>query len=183
MDQKTLEFFITMAGDLGVNLINLYPPHRLDKDGTWFNEGLPEAKKKHPDIQFAVINVEPKTFLFFIPEYKDATLTSIKKLTGATALHVSNVDPESGVDLIKTFTILGNSIVNILLSDKTGTKDNLLPGKGDMPLETLLIRLKDGGYKRNFTLKVDPKSLGAGEDSVILARLQEAKKFWEKHYC
>lgn len=108
--------------------------------------------------------------MFFIPEYKDATLTSIKKLTGETALHISNVDPESGVDLIKTFTILGNSIVNVFLSDKTGSKDNLLPGKGDMPLETLLIRLKDGGYKRNFTLKIDPKSLGVGDNEAVLSR-------------
>lgn len=51
-----------------------------------------------------------------------------------------------------------------------------------MPLETLLIRLKDGGYKRNFTLKVDPKVLGVGGDEVVLARMDEAKKFWEKHY-
>ena len=182
MDQEALDQVVKIAEELNIKLINIYPPHRLDKDGTWFSEYLPEVKKKFSEIQFAIINVEPRTFLFFIPEYKDATLTSIKKLTGETALHISNVDPESGVDLIKTFTILGNSIVNVFLSDKTGSKDNLLPGKGDMPLETLLIRLKDGGYKRNFTLKIDPKALGVGDDETVLARMKEAKKFWEKHY-
>lgn len=183
MDAETLDSIVEMAKKLNVGLINVYPPHRLDKDGSWFNDVLPEFKKKNPGIQFAIINVEPRTFLFFIPEYKDATLTSIKKLTGETALHVSNVDPESGVDLIKTFTVLGSSIVNVLLSDKTGSKDNLLPGKGEMPLETLLIRLKEGGYKRNFTLKVDPKALGVGDDEAVLKRMKDAKKFWEKHYA
>ncbi len=182
MDAKILERMVQLACSLGVSLINIYPPHRLDKDGAWFNETLPELKKKHPDIRFAIINVEPRTFLFFIPEYKDATLTSIKKLTGETALAISHVDPESGVDLIKTFSVLGNSIVNVLLSDKTATKDHLLPGKGDMPLETLLIRLGEGGYDRVFTLKVDPKSLGAGDDELVLTRMAEARKFWEKHY-
>jgi len=183
MDAETLEDIVEMAKKLNVSLINVFPPHRLDKDGSWFNDVLPEFKKKNPSIQFAIINVEPRTFLFFIPEYKDATLTSIKKLTGETTLHISNVDPESGVDLIKTFTVLGSSIVNVLLSDKTGSKDSLLPGKGEMPLETLLIRLKEGGYKRNFTLKVDPKALGVGDDELVLKRMKDSKKFWEKHYA
>ena len=182
MDAKMIEEIVQIALHLKVSLINIYPPHRLDKDGTWFNDVLPDYKKRYPSIQFAVINVEPKTFLFFIPEYKDATLTSIKKLTGETALHISNIDSESGVDLIKTFTILGNSIVNVLLSDKTSSKDLLLPGKGEMPLETLLIRLKEGGYKRHFTLKVDPKALGVGDDALVLKRMSDSKKFLEKYY-
>jgi sugar phosphate isomerase/epimerase len=97
-------------------------------------------------------------------------------------LNISKVDPESGVDLIKTFAKLGNSIVNVFLSDKTAAKNDLIPGKGDMPLETLLIRLKEGGYKRNFTLKVDPKSIGVGNDETVLKRMADAKTFWEKHY-
>lgn len=159
MDAKTIDQIIEMAKRLDVKLINIFPPHRLDKDGTWFSDYLPLVKKQNPDLSIAIINVEPKTFLFFIPEYKDATLSSIKKITGETTLHISNVNPESGVDLIKTFTVLGNSIVNVFLSDKTGAKESLLPGKGDMPLETLLIRLQEGGYRRHFTLKVNPKDL------------------------
>ncbi len=182
MDADTLQEIVDIAVKLKVPLINVYPPYRLDKDGSWFNDVLPNCKAKHPSIHFAVINVEPKTFLFFIPEYKDATLTSIKKLTGETALHISNVDSTSGVDLIKTFTVLGSSIVNVLLSDKTNSKDELLPGKGEMPLETLLIRLKEGGYKRNFTLKVDPKALGVGNDETVLKRMNDSKKFLEKYY-
>ncbi len=182
MDSETLESIVLLAERLGVTLINVFPPHRMDRDGSWFSESLPALKKKYSHIQFAVINVEPKTFLFFIPEYKDATLTSIKKLTGETTLHISNVNPESGVDLIKTFTVLGNSIVNVMLSDKTAAKDGLIPGKGEMPLETLLIRLKEGGYKRKFTLKVEPKSLGVGDDAMVIKRMGESRKFWEKHY-
>lgn len=182
MDKKTLERVFEMAKALDVKLINIFPPHRLDRDGSWFSEDLPKLKKKHPEFKIAIVNVEPKTFLFFIPEYKDATLSSIKKITGETALHISNVDTESGVDLIKTFTILGNSIVNVFLSDKTGTKGGLLPGKGEMPLETLLIRLKEGGYDRYFTLKIDPKAMGVGSDELVLARMDDARKFFEKHF-
>lgn len=141
--QKIVDKILEMAKTLGSKEVNFYPPHRLDKEGEWFSDYLPKVQKRYKDIEITIINVEPKTFLFLIPEYKDATLPLIKKITGKTALHVSNVDPESGTDLIKTFSLLGNSIHNVYLSDKTGNKEDLLPGKGDMPLESLLIKLAE----------------------------------------
>jgi sugar phosphate isomerase/epimerase len=144
MTQKTVDRIMEMAKMLGSKIVNFYPPHRLDKEGEWFSDYLPKVQKRYKDIEITIINVEPKTFLFLIPEYKDATLPLIKKITGKTALHVSNVDPESGTDLIKTFSLLGNSIHNVYLSDKTGNKEDLLPGRGDMPLESLLIKLAEG---------------------------------------
>ncbi len=140
---KIVDRIIEMAKTLGSKTVNFYPPHRLDKDGEWFSEYLPLVQRRNKDLHITIINVEPKTFLFLIPEYRDATLPLIKKITGKTALHISNVDPESGTDLIRTFSLLGNSIHNVYLSDKTGNKEELLPGKGDMPLESLLIKLAE----------------------------------------
>lgn len=143
MTPKTVDSIIEMAKFLDTKVVNFYPPHRLDKDGEWFTQYLPKVQQRQKEMAITVINVEPKTFLFLIPEYKDATLPLIKKVTGQTSLHISNVDPESGTDLIKTLSLLGNSIQNVYLSDKTGNKEDLLPGKGDMPLESLLIKLRD----------------------------------------
>lgn len=126
---KIVDTILEMAKKLGTKTVNFYPPHRLDKDGEWFSEYLPQVQKRNKDLHIAIINVEPKTFLFLIPEYRDATLPLIKKITGKTSLHISNVDPESGTDLIRTFSLLGNSIHNVYLSDKTGNKEELLPGK------------------------------------------------------
>ncbi len=181
MDADAIVRVADFAAAVGAKAVNFYPPHRLDKDGTWFNEDLPKVAASRKDLIFSVVNVEPKTILFFIPEYKDATLSSIKKLTGKTTLHVSNVDPETGVDLMKTFTNLGNTIVNVLLSDRSGGKTDLLPGRGDAPLESLLIKLRDAGYKGDFTLKVSPKELSAGDDDAVLKKLAEAKAYFEKH--
>lgn len=179
---KMVDRIIEMAKALETKIVNFYPPHRLDKDGEWFSEYLPKVQQRNKDLDIAIINVEPKTFLFLIPEYRDATLPLIKKITDKTALHVSNVDPESGTDLIKTFSLLGNSIRNVYLSDKTGNKEELLPGKGDMPLESLLIKLSEGGYKGCFTLKVAPKELGAGDDENVLKKLADAKQYFLKHF-
>lgn len=179
---KIVDMIIEMAKSLGTKTVNFYPPHRLDKDGEWFSEYLPKVQQHNKNLDISIINVEPKTFLFLIPEYKDATLPLIKKITGKTSLHVSNVDPESGTDLIKTFSLLWNSIHNVYLSDKTGNKEELLPGRGDMPLESLLIKLTEWGYKGDFTLKVAPKELGAGDDATVLKKLEEAKGYFSKHF-
>lgn len=182
MDDETVDAVAKLAKTVGAKTINFYPPHRLDKDGTWFNQHIPKVAKDYPEILFSIINVEPKTFLFFIPEYKDATLSSVKKLTGKTSLHVSNVDPESGVDLMKTFAMLGNTICNVLLSDRSGNREDLLPGRGDAPLESLLIKLRDAGYKGDFTLKVSPKELSVGDDAAAQKKLAQGKAYFAKHY-
>lgn len=182
MNQKIVDTIMEMAKILNTKVVNFYPPHRLDKDGEWFSNYLPKIKQRYKNIDITIVNVEPKTFLFFIPEYKDATLQSIKKITGQTALHISNVDPESGVDLIKTFSVLGNSIRNVFFSDKTGSKEELFPWKWEMPLESLLIKLHDSGYKGFFTIKITPKELGVWSDENVLKNFEEIKIFFKKHF-
>jgi len=93
------------------------------------------------------VNAPPKTWLFIISEYGDARPETIKKITEHTALSISNVDPESGVDLMKTFVLLGTTMNFIYLSDKTEETDGLFPGEGNMPLESLLIKLKELEYQ------------------------------------
>jgi hypothetical protein len=51
-----------------------------------------------------------------------------------------------------------------------------------MPLESLLIKLADGGYSGAFILKVTPKELGSGDDTTVLKKLGEAKVYFLKHF-
>lgn len=116
---------------------------------------------KYPKITINIVNAPPKTWLFIISEYGDARPETIKKMTEHTALSIENVEPESGVDLIKTFTLLGNTIGLVYLSDKTEESLGMFPGEGDMPLESLLIRMKEAGYEGPFSLDIDPKHMNA----------------------
>lgn len=182
MDNKTVDFIVNMAKKLETKSITFYPPHRLDKDTSWFSVYLPKIKMKNPELNITVMNVEPKTFLFFIPEYKDATLSTIKKVTWETSLIVSNVDPSSWIDLLKTFSLMWNTIKNVFLSDKIWNKQDVFLGKWDMPLESLLIKLKENWFKWLFTLKLNPKELSAWKDDQVILRINEAKDFFEKYF-
>jgi hypothetical protein len=142
-----------------IKIVNVHPPHRLEKERDWFGEHLKIVTKKYPDITINVINAPPKTWLFVISEYGDARPETIKKVTEHTALSIENVDPASGVDLMKTFVLLGSTMGLIYLSDKNEEEAGFFPGEGTMPLESLLIKLGEVQYNGDFTLDVAPKHL------------------------
>lgn len=51
-----------------------------------------------------------------------------------------------------------------------------------MPLESLLIKLQELGYKGSFSLDVSSGELDVGEDEKVLRKLSEAKAFFEKYF-
>lgn len=143
LNKKQCDQLLTLADDLGVKIVNLHPPHRLDKERDWFGEYLQIVASKYPNIVINIINAPPKTWLFIISEYGDARPETIKKITAHTALSIENVEPGSGVDLMKTLVLLGSTMGFIYLSDKTEEENGLFPGEGNMPIESLLIKLQD----------------------------------------
>jgi sugar phosphate isomerase/epimerase len=180
--KKQSEEIAKIADMLGVKLINFTPPHRTDKEKEWFDEGLKNLATKYEGTTINIVNAPPKTWLFIISEYGDARPETIKKMTEHTALSIENVEPESGVDLIKTFTLLGNTIGLVYLSDKTEEKRGLFPGEGDMPLESLLIRMGEAGYDGYFTLDIDPESLSIGNEKVVIERIMEAEEYLQRYF-
>jgi sugar phosphate isomerase/epimerase len=184
LNRKQCDQILTLASDLGVAIVNLHPPHRLDREKDWFGDYLQIVAKKYPNIVINIINAPPKTWLFVISEYGDARPETIKKITGHTALSIENVDPESGVDLMKTLILLGSTMGLVYLSDKDDGKVWLFLGEGTMPLESLLIKLRDIGYDGHFALTVDPRSLLAGSpESDIVWQIERSRAFLEKYFA
>lgn len=183
LNKKQCDQILSLADDLGVQVVNLHPPHRLDREKDWFGEYLQVVAKKYPNIVINIINAPPKTWLYIISEYGDARPETIKKITEHTALSIENVDPESGVDLMKTLILLGSTMWLVYLSDKNDDKVGLFPGEWTMPLESLLIKLRDVGYNGHFALTVEPKSLLAGDpDAIVIARMIQSRTFLSKYF-
>jgi sugar phosphate isomerase/epimerase len=183
LNKKQCDQILALASELGVQLVNLHPPHRLDRERDWFGEYLQVVAKKYPNITMNIINAPPKTWLFVISEYGDARPETIKKITAHTALSIENVDPESGVDLMKTLILLGSTMGLVYLSDKDDGKVGLFPGEGTMPLESLLIKLRDIDYSGHFALTVDPKALLAGApDTTVVACMLRSRDFLSKYF-
>jgi sugar phosphate isomerase/epimerase len=84
---------------------------------------------------------------------------------------------------MKTFILLGSTMGFIYLSDKNEEEVGLFPGEGNMPLESLLIKLQEINYTGHFSIAVDPSALMAGSpDATIVARMNKARAFVKKYF-
>lgn len=180
MESKMLEEIFSVAEMVGAKSVNCYPPHRLDKKPQWFPTEIASYQKKYPEISVNIVNVEPKTILWILPEHKDARPDILKKITGNTALDIGHVDESSGMTLIKTLSLMGNSIKHVYLSDRSETKTGLPLGKGTLPIESFLTKLKDGGYTGTITLDIDARFLSIGTQEKTMSHLRENREFIEK---
>lgn len=186
MSEKWVDQIISIAKTLWVQVITFSPPHFWDKNITWFKQYLSKIKKE-TNISIAVQNVEPKFIFFIIPEYKNATLTEIKKVTWDSSLDLWAVESSSWTDILKAQKILWNSIKNIFLSDKDWTKTWLLPWKASswishLPLESFFMKLKSVWYNWFFTIKVKPIELGVWNEKTVLQNLEFVKEYYKKYY-
>ena len=100
MSKKQLEKVLIIAKKLSAQLITVSPPHITDKDTKWFGQTLANIKRD-THISICVQNVEPKFLFFVIPEYRNATFTQIKSVTGDTTLDILGVDSSSSMDILK----------------------------------------------------------------------------------
>lgn len=186
MNIKKVDKIVRIAWKLWAQLITFSPPHFSDKDSTWFTKYLLKIKRD-THLAIAVQNVEPKFLFFIIPEYKNATLYEIKKITWDSSLDLWNIDNSSWMDVLKAQKILWNSMKNVFLSDKRGSKIGLLPGSAwwwisYLPLESFFMKLKTSWYNGFISLKVKPSELWAWTEEKVLQNLEYIIWYYKKHF-
>lgn len=186
MDEKKVDQVISMAIKLGSQVVTFSPPHFSDKNTIWFTRHLLKVKRD-THLSIAIQNVEPKFIFFLFPEYKNSTLTEIKKVTGDTTLDISSIDSSSWMDILKAQKILGSSVKNIFLSDKQGPKKGLLPGMAwwgisHLALESFFMKLKTTGYNWFISLKVRASELWVWTEQKVLQNLQYSIDYYKKHF-
>ena len=186
MDHKKVDKIIKIALKLWSQIVTFSPPHHTDKDTSWFTQYLLKVKRD-THISIAIQNVETKFLFFIIPEYKNATLGDIKKITWDVTLDLSSIDNTSGMDIIRAHKLLWTTIKNILLSDKHGIKSWLLPWWAGwwisyLPIESFFMKLKTSWYNGFITLSVKPSELWAWTEEKILQNLEYSISYYKKHF-
>jgi len=186
LNKEKIDQIVKMAQVLNTQVLNFYPPHISDKNMSFFTKYLIKIKKELR-IKVTLQNVEQKFMLFVIPEYKNSNLIDIKKITGDTALNLSNIDKSSGIDLTKAQLTLWNTLTNIYLNDKNGVKDGLLLWEAwgwvsYLPIESFLMKLKTSWYNWFFSLRVKPSEIWVGNDEKVLYNLEYSKNYYKKHF-
>ncbi len=186
MNEKKVDLIVDIAKEVWAQNITFFPPYLTDKNTTWYTKYLPRVKRD-THLSISVANVEQKLIFFVIPEYKNASLHEIKRITGDTALDLASIDLSSGLDIIKALKTLWSSIKNIYFSDRHWPKKWILPwqaggGTSYLPLESFLMKLKATWYWAFITLKVTPKELWVWTDERVLQNLEYFKNYYKKHF-
>jgi len=186
MNEKVVDRIVSLWLKLGVQNITFTPPAYRDSNVNWYLRYLSKVKRE-TYLSISIENVEPKFILFVIPEYKDASLTQIKRVTGDSALDLSSIDQSSGFDILKAQKLLWSSIKNIYFSDKYGPKKWILPGQAwwgtsHLPLESFLMKLKAVSYAWFITLEISPRELWVWTNEKIINNLSFFKKYYTKHF-
>ncbi len=186
LDEIKVKRIINIAKELDSQVVNFSPPHFSDKNTSWFTNYLPKVKRT-THLWISIKNVEPKFLFFIIPEYKNASLLEIKKITWDTSLDLSAIDSSSSMDILKAEKILWSSIKNVYLSDKKWPRKWILPGTSwwwvsYLPLESFFMNLKASWYNWFITLKVRPIELWAGTEEKVKQNLIYAINYYKKYF-
>lgn len=171
---------VQMAKVLGTRVIVVQPPKIFDfKYIQWLKNEIPKIRQKE-NISIALENAPSETFLGIIPEHAMGGLIDLKKFKHV-CLDTSRIAQRRD-DLIRIYKALKKYLVHIHLSNVKAGKYYYLLGKGILPLESLLTKLKQDGFGGNVSLRINPKFLEAGDDQKVMKMLEEQKLFYDTYF-
>ncbi len=172
--------YIELSKEIGASIIALSPPKLFDFEYTqWLKNELPGLRKREK-LKIALINAAASRMFGFLPEHAMNSPSDMKRFR-EVALDTSNVFSMKE-DLIRLYEKLKNEIVHIFLSNVRGGKDHMLPMEGSLPLESFLTKLKKNGYTGAFSIRVNGKELGEGNETKVINHLTKAKEFVDQYF-
>lgn len=171
---------IEMAKKLNCQIVVVQPPDLLNFSlASWLKKEIPLTRKKE-QMHICLENSDAKTFFGILPQYAMNSVADLKSFN-AVSIDTANVVSKK-LDLMKVYDQLKGVIYHIHLADATTSKSHIFPGKGVVPLESLLTKLKVDDYKYAISLRVHEKSLHPGDDKKVVAKLTDAREFYEKYF-
>lgn len=171
---------IKMAKDLNCQIVVIQPPDLFNFSlASWIKKEIPETRKREK-MHICLENSDAKTFFGILPQYAMNSMADLKKFK-AVSIDTANIMAKK-LDLLGIYKELKENIYHIHLADATTSKNHIMPGKGAVPLESLLTKLKEDKYRYAISLRIKATELRAGDDQEVMKRLGEAKGFYERYF-
>lgn len=178
-DQFLVAFEKVLA-DFGGKTINLSPPDIFSfKYKRWIELAVPRFAKRHR-LAFNRRNVPSKAYLGLIPARTQSSLQALRE-AGDVCLDLPACR-SNGDDIMQAAGFLGEKLQHVYLGNvQHGIMYAPLP-VGDLPVESFLTKLSREGYRGDFTLKLNPASMHAGDDELMLKTIKESYDFFFKYF-
>jgi sugar phosphate isomerase/epimerase len=160
--------FEKVVAEFGGKTINLAPPDVFSfKYKRWIDVSVPRFTKRHR-LAFNRRNVPSRPYLGLIPSRTQSSLHALKN-AGDVCLDLAACR-SNGDDIMQAAGSLSDKLQHVYLGNVNhGIMYSPLP-VGDLPVESFLTKLSREGYRGDFTLKLSPKAMHAGDDENMLKK-------------
>lgn len=175
-----LAAFEKVIGAFGGKTINLAPPDVFSfKYKRWIETAVPRLVKRHR-LAFNRRNVPSKPYLGLIPSRTQSSLQALRS-AGDVGLDLPACR-SNGDDIMQAAGMLAEKLQHVYLGNVHHGIMYAPLTVGDLPVESFLTKLSREGYRGDFTLKLNPASMHAGNDEQMLKVLKESYDFFFKYF-
>lgn len=187
VNQKELNKALDLCEATGADTITINAPTFFNmKSFNFLADNLEAYKKDNKHIHFSIINPEDSNvFALPIPKYRFSNIVEIIKKYGCyLGLDIANFD----ADVLENDFIrkLGNVLPYVAVlyfSDKNRIGDgHLLPGEWTLKLESLLKKIKQNGYGRYFSSKININKTDLADSDKLTIILKKIRNYYKENF-
>jgi len=187
LNDKEINRAIDLCYELGADTITINAPKFFNfKTFNFISDNILKRRKENKSIHFTIINPEDSSVLALpIPKYRFSNMVEIvKKYLCYIGLDVSNLDSDTfESDFMRKMKDFLPYLSVIYFSDKARIWDgHILPGEGVLKLETFLKKLKEYGFNRYISTKIQISKTDLSDSDKVKIILKKARKYLQEHY-
>ncbi len=187
LNDKEINRAIDLCYELGVDTIAINAPKFFNfKAFNFITDNILRRRKEHKSIHFAIINPEESSlFALPIPTYRFSNMVEIvKKYLCYIWLDISNLNPDSFEnDFLRKMQDFLPYLAVIYLSDKTRVGEwHVVPWEWSLKLPTFLKRLKEFGYNRYISTKIQISKADLSDADKIKLILKKSRSYFQENY-
>jgi len=187
LNNKEIHRAIDLCYELGADTITINAPKFFNfKAFSFITDNILKRRKEHKSIHFTIINPEDSSiFALPIPKYRFSNMVEIvKKYLCYIWLDISNLDSDSfESDFLRKMKDFLPYLSVIYFSDKNkvGTW-HILPGDWVLKLPTFLKKLKEYGYNRYISTKIQISKTDLADSDKIKIILKKSRSYLQEYY-
>jgi len=187
LNDKEINRAIDLCYALGADTIAINAPKFFNfKAFSFISDNVLRRRKENKSIHFSIINPEDSSvFALPIPKFRFSNMVEIvKKYLCYIWLDIANLDSDSfESDFLRKMKDFLPYLSVIYFSDKSRVWEwHILPGDWVLKLPTFLKRLKEYGYNRYVSTKIQISKADLADSDKVKLILKKSRKYLQENY-
>ena len=160
--------------------VNVYSPEVFSSSyKSWVDTSLPQLCQRYR-LPMTRVTAPFKTLLGILPSRTEGSLHALREAGDVSVDLVALW--KSSEDIMRVPGFLRENMKHIYLANAQGGRGYVPLSHGVLPVESLLTKLAREDYRGDFTLKISPGNMHAGNDERMMEVIKESKDFFDKYF-